>query len=268
MGKTHLYGGPAALLSRASPKVVWWLHTIPSGDKWDRLTLRIPANAVGASSHVAADTLAAMRPMRPTFVVHPGVDDERPSDWERLRTEYRQRLGVRDETLLVALLGRYQQQKGQHRLVEAIGMLRAQGADVEAVLVGGTAHGREPQYRPYVEELIATSGLEGCIHRVGHVVDVRPWIYASDVIVNATRHENLSLALLEAASAERAIVAVGDGGTPEVFEDEVSALVLGEPEPAAIAAAIRRLLDGGLRSRLGAAARTRFEEAFTSAHGA
>jgi glycosyltransferase involved in cell wall biosynthesis len=266
MGKTHLYGGPAARLSRSDRPVLWWLHTIPSGDRWDRLTLRVPATAVGASSHAAANSLGRLRPVRPTFVVHPGVEDDRPADWERLRREHRERLGISDDQVLVGLLGRFQRQKGQHRLVEAMRLLREAGTDVEAVLVGGTAHGREPDYEPYVSDLIASYGLVERIHRVDHVEDARPWIYASDVVVNATRCENLSLGLLEAAVAERAIVAIGDGGTPEAFEDGKSALVLPDAEPAAIADAIGRLVaDPELREALGRAARTRFEDAFTAA---
>jgi glycosyltransferase involved in cell wall biosynthesis len=265
MGKSHLYAGPAARLAGGGATVVWWLHTIPSGDVWDRLTLALPSTAVGASSRAAAGALASMRPRRPTFVVHPGVEDDRPADWRALRARRRAELGLADGDVLALLSGRFQAQKGQHRLVAAMDLLRHRRPELRAVLLGGTGHGREPAYRPLVGEMIRSRGLGDTVHMVGHTRDPRSWTYAADVVVNATRHENLSLGLLEAAVAERAVVAVGDGGSPEVFEDGASAIVLDAPTPPAIAGALDRLAgDPVLRATLGRGARRRFESAFTA----
>jgi len=69
-----------------------------------------------------------------------------------------------------------------------------------------------------------------------------------------SRSEGLPMALLEAMAYALPIVATAVGGMPEVVEDGTEALLV-EPEPAAIAAAVERLLaDSDLRQRLSAAA--------------
>jgi glycosyltransferase involved in cell wall biosynthesis len=109
-------------------------------------------------------------------------------------------------------------------------------------------------------------GLEQLVRRVPHVDDAVPYLHASDVFVNVSVRENLSLALLEAMAAGRAIVAVADGGTPEAIEDGVSGLLIERADAALLADALERLVgDAALRARLGDGARARYEADFTSA---
>lgn len=79
-----------------------------------------------------------------------------------------------------------------------------------------------------------------------------------DVFVLPSLSEGLPVALLEAMSAGRAIVATSVGGVPEVVEGGVDALVVPPGDPDALAAAAVRLLrDPDERDRLGQAARAR-----------
>jgi glycosyltransferase involved in cell wall biosynthesis len=78
------------------------------------------------------------------------------------------------------------------------------------------------------------------------------------VFVLPSLSEGLPVALLEAMAWGRPIVATRMGGVPEVVDDGVEALLVPPGDPAALAAAIGRLLeDPGERLRLGRAARER-----------
>lgn len=82
----------------------------------------------------------------------------------------------------------------------------------------------------------------------------------ADAFVLASTSEGLPMALLEAMAYGLAIVATEVGGVPDVLEDGVDALLVAPGDPAALGAALARLAeDGGLRERLGAAARSRAE---------
>lgn len=98
----------------------------------------------------------------------------------------------------------------------------------------------------------------GVLERVrflGHRSDVPELLAACDVFALPSLYEGSSLALLEAMAAGRAIVASDVPGTDELIVDGVSGLLTPPGDPAALAAAIRRLSeDAPLRAALGAAA--------------
>lgn len=74
--------------------------------------------------------------------------------------------------------------------------------------------------------------------------------------------DGLPLVLLEAQASGRPVIAGLSGGTGEAIADGVSGLLVDGNDPAAIAAAVVRVLaDGALAARLAAAGRSRAEAA-------
>jgi glycosyltransferase involved in cell wall biosynthesis len=88
------------------------------------------------------------------------------------------------------------------------------------------------------------------------------------VLVIASYAENAPMNLLEAMAAGVAVVTTTVGGIPEIADEQVAQLVA-PGDPAAIAAAVDRLMsDDDLRRRQVRAARARVEERFTAAANA
>jgi glycosyltransferase involved in cell wall biosynthesis len=84
-----------------------------------------------------------------------------------------------------------------------------------------------------------------------------------DVYLHPSNDEGLSNAILEAMALERPIVATDVTGVREQIVDGESGLIVPPRDPAAIAAAVRRLReDPALAARLGANARARVVELF------
>jgi len=84
------------------------------------------------------------------------------------------------------------------------------------------------------------------------------------LVVCPSRREGYGVVAREAMAHGRPVVATSVGGLADAVEDGVTGLLVPPRDPAALRAAVERLLaDGELRSRLGAAARTAASERFS-----
>lgn len=139
-----------------------------------------------------------------------------PLDTERftptatdVRAAYRAQLGLTGPRVVLCL-GRIARQKGQDQLVAA--WEADPIPDTELVLVGS---GDETKLRH-----LAPVQWGRSIRRVGAQTDVRPWIYACDILVQPSRYETVGLAIGEAMSCGRPVVATRANGVSEVIGEQ------------------------------------------------
>jgi len=175
-----------------------------------------------------------------------GVDAGRFRPGERAAA--RQQLGLDSERSLVGIVATLRSWKGHRYLVEA---LKALPESVALAIVGDG-----PQ-REALAKRIGQLGLGRRVRMAGDQADVLPWLRALDVFVLPSyANEGVPQALVQAMLVGLPCVTTAAGGIPEIAEHERSALVVPPRDPAALAAAIARLLaDEGLRRELGTAAR-------------
>ncbi len=142
-----------------------------------------------------------------------------------------------DAPLIVAV-SRHLPRKGLDVLLQALARLRAGGVRLRACLVGGG---------PLVDHhrrLAASLGLEGSVVCTGVVAAVEPYLASAAIFVLPSREEQSgSLALIEALRGGLAVVASGVDGILEDLTDGDDALLVPPGDPAALAAALGRLLD-------------------------
>ena len=152
-------------------------------------------------------------------------------------------------------LGRLDEQKGYDVLVEALAELPG----ASAVIVG------EGPLRATLEARAAELGVAERLRLPGWSDDARGFLPTFDVFVLPSRYEGFPLSIIEAMLAGLPVVASGVGSVAEAVEDGETGLVVPPDDPAALAAALRRLLaDPVLRRRLGDAGRARAESEFTA----
>lgn len=183
-----------------------------------------------------------------------GVDLDRfgpPSS--AARNQARALLGLRPGPIAVCV-GRLHRQKNQGALLDAWPGVRARVPDARLVLVG-----EGPD-----REVLEARSVEG-VHFAGQVGDVRPWLDAASVVVQPSRWEGMSLAVLEAMASARAVVATDVSGMREVVEG-AGALVAVDDPPALTEAIVERLEDPGHADAEGWVGRTRVEADHELAH--
>ena len=224
--------------------------------------------AAGGYPATEAARAARGRGVPPIVTVPPGVDVERfvpLSDVERKAA--RRRFDVSDDALLVVSVCRLVPRKGIDVLIDAAASLKPEFPDLVVAIAGG--RGRD---RARLQRRIARTGAPARL--VGRVEDADlPAFYGcADVFAQPCRNrwfgleqEGFGIVFVEAAAAGIPQIAGRSGGSHEAVAHGETGLVVDDPRrPAAVAAALRSLLvDGALRSKMGAAARARAEREFS-----
>ena len=117
-----------------------------------------------------------------------------------------------------------------------------------------------------LQALARAEGVADRVHFLGWRRDAGALLRAADAFVCSSRVEPLGNMVIEAWSAGCPLVAVAADGPAELLHDGADGLVVPHEDPAALAGAIRRVLeDRALAARLAAAGRARFEGEFAAA---
>ena len=264
MAKAHLYSGSAARFAGLGGRALWWQHEVPNGHWIDRAATLLPAVAIGCSSAASATAQRHHRPHRPTFVVHPGIDDPvRTTERDRLALRASLRIGA--GAWVVGTVGRLQPSKGQHRLIESLAALRRRGLPVHGLMVGGDAHGLAPGYEESLHQLARGRGIAEAVTFTGQVPDAAPYVQQMDVLVNASDSEPFGIVLLEGMALGVPVVAGDAAGPAEIIEPGRSGILTRARDDGALTDALEQLLsDRPLRQRLARAGRQRFLDGFTA----
>ncbi|HUM08236.1 MAG TPA: glycosyltransferase [Acidocella sp.] len=165
-------------------------------------------------------------------------------------------LGIPEGAPLLLGLGRLHEVKGFDTLIQAMARL----PDVYCVIAG------EGPERPALEKLVAELKLGERVKLPGWRSDTGALLRSADVFVSSSRHEPLGNMVLEAFSAATPVLAARAEGPSEVIRDGEDGVLVPVDDANSLAIAARLLLgDSGLRAKLAAAGRTRFEAEFAEA---
>ena len=230
--------------------------------------LRGATGVVAAGGYPAGEAAAAAGDGLPDVaVVPPGVD---PARFHPLasdeRAAARARLGLPAAGPLIVCASRLVPRKGFDVVIEAATRLLPHRPGLTIAVAGA---GRDTRR---LRVLAARHAVR--VRFLGRVADadLAALYAAGDVFAMVCRdrwggleQEGFGIVFLEAAACGVPQVAGASGGAAEAVEDGVTGLVVARPrDPAAVAAALARLLDDdALRARMGEAGRRRAVEEFT-----
>lgn len=166
--------------------------------------------------------------------------------------------------LRLALVARMVRSKGVGVAVEAVRSLRARGVDVTLSLYGAPdSHNRESFSEGELRGFAETPGIEwrGLTDDIAAV-----WRAHHVALVPSLGGEGLPRALLEAAQHGRAIITTTTPGCRDFVREGREGLLVPPGDTDALAEAIERLArDPDAVARMGAAARARLSDGYTSA---
>jgi glycosyltransferase involved in cell wall biosynthesis len=207
-------------------------------------------SAAVCNSRDTFEQLSSRRALRPKATYVPnGVEAPSPSEVAALRAQWRSRLGLQEDTVLIMGVGRLASQKRFDRFLDIIDKVKTDGP-VQAVIAGA-----DLGCRCDLERQIEGLGLDNIVRLIGTVPDARELICAADIFLLTSDHEGTPNVILEAMAAGRPCVATRVNGVGELIEDGVTGFTA-TPDASELARHVSRLVaDPDLRRRVGEAAR-------------
>jgi glycosyltransferase involved in cell wall biosynthesis len=166
---------------------------------------------------------------------HPGVDGG----------AVRRELGLSAEHALITQVG-VRSWRGWRDVLEAMRVVAGACNRARLLFVGAP-----PPRLAEIAERARQAGLADRVLALGHRDDVPAILNASDVVVDAS-YAGLGItgSIREALACERPVIATGLEGMPELVVDGETGLLVPPREPAALAAAILRLLGDPTAARV------------------
>lgn len=240
--------GLARLRSELSPRlrlrrfrtVLLERRQIAAAPRIVALSRRIRSH-LGARYHLSRDRFE---------IIPNGVDTKRfhPNRMAGLRNGARQKLGIANETTLLACISNNLLLKGLDTTLRALGRLNAQGRQVELAVAGALPTSD-------IATLVHRIGIGHRVRFLGRIDPIDSVFAAADIFVHPSRWDACCLATLEALASGVAVICSPMDGASELVEHGSSGYVLRQPDDdAELAAAIDTLLAPGVLRRMGHAA--------------
>jgi glycosyltransferase involved in cell wall biosynthesis len=202
----------------------------------ERILRRGTSLHIAVSSEIEQALLADGVP--PSRVVHiPAAIDTQTDSLPVSRLEIRRELGIGPEMPLCCAVGRLATAKGFIHLIDAMGELVRDSADICCLIVG------EGPLRESLQSRADELGLANRVRFLGFRprADALAILAASDLFVMPSLTEGTPVAILEAAFLKRPIVASRVGGIPSLLTDGEHAVLVPPGDSHRLAQAISDL---------------------------
>jgi glycosyltransferase involved in cell wall biosynthesis len=264
------FGWPRLVSGRVSPPVVVRLHG-PGGlvgpatgapdDKNLRRRVRLEGLGLASAAGITAPSSFVLDWARRRYGLEPSHAEVIPNPAPPTQEADRWRADRHDPGLIL-FIGRFDHLKGVDLAIEAFRMIRDDYPAARLRLIG-PCHGEfapgsgSASPEQYLDEHLPGDRASGRVEwlgpvphgaLVGHRREARACVVAS-------RFETFPMAVLEATALGCPVIASEVGGIPEVIRDGHNGLLFPMGDAAALAAQLRRILDGpDLAARLGSTA--------------
>jgi glycosyltransferase involved in cell wall biosynthesis len=219
---------------------------------------------IGVSQFVARSLVDNGYPAERTHAILNAID---PAAWDHRLDPgpVRRALGIPADAPVIACAARLFRGKGQDDVIRALALIRRELGDVRLLVIGrDDRQAMRTSFTAELKELARDLGVLDQIVFTGYRDDMPALLAASDVFALPSFEEPFGLVFLEALAMKKPVVALDNGGTPEVVEHGKSGLLSAPGDQAALAANLLTLLcDPDLRARMGEYGRRQVEARFT-----
>lgn len=203
----------------------------------DRLALYLPDHLVAVSDFMRAQILALPGiPASKVTTIRNAIHTQAYHS-PHLRADCRAAWGIAPSTLAIGFMGRIVQAKRIDILLTSFAAFHQTHPDSVLVLAG------DGDQRPPLEALAQSLQIANSVLWLGFIQDIPRLLAGLDIFVQPSVNEGLSLSLLEALAAGKAVIATDVGGTAEVLDQNRNGLLIPAGSSQALAAALAQMAD-------------------------
>lgn len=173
--------------------------------------------------------------------------------------EFKKSLNIKDE-FLIGLIGRINEFKGQHLLIEALNTLKPKNLNIKAFIIG------HPMKESYLEELkqkVKDYGLDCIISFVGFTKEPYKFMQACDVMIMTSKNETFGLVTIEAMKNQTVVIGANSGGVLEIIDDMKTGILFENQNYHDLASKIEMIYnDNDLRENIALEGKRKADEMF------
>ncbi|QDF29535.1 glycosyltransferase family 4 protein [Halarcobacter anaerophilus] len=144
------------------------------------------------------------------------------------------------DSFMISLIGRINEFKGQHLLIDAIKELKRKNLNIKAYIIG---HAMSQEYLDKLKQKVTNDKLNELITFVGFSKEVNKFMQACDVVLMTSKNETFGLVTIEAMKNQTAVIASNSGGSLEIVENEKTGLLFKSEDSHDLALKIEKLYD-------------------------
>jgi glycosyltransferase involved in cell wall biosynthesis len=220
---------------------------------------------IGISQAISESIVAFGVPRERVTTIHNPVSLEPYQTTAPVRESIRARHGLHPEHLVVAVFGRLTAWKGQLELLHALAPILGECPELRIMIVGDESDSDAREYGQGIRDFADAPEHGDRVVLAGYQHDVASYYGASDIVVHCSREpEPFGRVVIEGMASGKPVVAMNEGGPPEIIAHDVDGLLVAPRDDAAMRVVIVRLRnDPALRARLGEAGRTTVATRFT-----
>lgn len=134
----------------------------------------------------------------------------------------REKLGFSSKDFVAGLIGRLEESKGQHLLIDALHTAKQNGHDIKALIVG---HEMNTGYRDILKSQASDLGVLDNIVFQDFTSEPQQLMQLCDCVILASGQETFGLVLPEAMRAGVAVIGSNSGGVPEIIDHKKTGLL-------------------------------------------
>lgn len=152
-------------------------------------------------------------PEKKMCIIENGIDFSKFKDNEKYRKNTREELKIKDDEIVIGVVGRLSEQKDPITMIKAFNELYKENKNVKLMYVGAG------ELEDEVKRFAKDNNILDRIIITGWVSDVERFIPAFDIAVLPSKWEGFGLVLIEYMACDKPIVATNVGGIGNIIQD-------------------------------------------------
>lgn len=194
------------------------------------------AQVIAVSESVRKEIIKQGVALNKIAIIYNGIDLDNLS-CNKGSVEIRREFGLKENQRIIGEVARLCKSKGQDILIKAAQKVIRNNPDTVFMIVGEDLE-RTGGYKKELEDLAGDLGLKQNIIFTGYRRDIMDLMNIFDIFVLPSLEEGLSVAILEAMAAKKAVIAASVGGNPEIVIDGRTGTLVEPQSPDKLAKAI------------------------------